>query len=766
MSGMTSPFEAHRSADQEGSAFHPTAPSDETHFRARRRLEHSLERYRRSHHELVWAFLAKCEESLQWQDRYHRLDGSPTVRLVHRFVRVAGSLAPAETLRGRLARRVLREVRQGRIVPEESDFRSSAVPAIPNALQPEVSIVIPAHDQWQTTARCLTSIATTPAAVGYEVIVVDDASSDETRRALGEIAGITVIPLDTNVGFVHATNAGIAAAKGRFVVLLNNDTLVQPGWLDALVDLAEMDPTIGVIGAKLVYPSGRLQEAGGIIYRDGSGHNYGRDQDPNDVRFNFVRDVDYCSGACLLVRHEVLRALGGLDQRFAPAYYEDTDLCFAARSLGYRVVYQPASVVVHVEGVSHGTNTKAGIKRYQEINCAKFVEKWASDLDGQWPSDHRFARTASWRTRSGRVVVVDHQLPMPDHDSGSVRMKELLLLLRDLGFAVTFAPYKAITVLTYRDELQREGIEVLGGPGELDIYLQDIGTALRLAVLSRPTVAWALLPMFRSLVPEAILVYDTVDLHFLREERRAGVEEGPDAGHSAAFHRDMELALARLVDAVWVVSDVERERLLAETPDVDVAVVPNVHRPQPGGPGFDSRAGILFVGSYPHAPNRDAAAWLATEILPRLHELVPGVRLTLAGSDPTEGIQALANPWVEVTGWVPDLVDLYHGSRVFAAPLRFGAGMKGKIGESLSFGLPVVTTKVGAEGLHVVDGRDLLLADDPDEFAGKLAEAYTDQALWESLASAGRQAMDRQLSPPMVKERLRSILSALGILKD
>jgi GT2 family glycosyltransferase len=632
------------------------------------------------------------------------------------------------------------------------------------ALQPEVSIVIPVHGQWAHTAACLRSVAADPCSVGFEVIVVDDASVDETPAMLDDTTGVAVVRLEENQGFVGAVNAGIARARGRFVVLLNNDTEVEPGWLDALVATAEADPAVGVVGAKLVYPDGRLQEAGGVIWGDASGHNYGRDQDPDDPRYSFVRDVDYCSGACLLVRAELLRLVGGLDERFRPAYYEDTDLCFAARRHGYRVVYQPAAVVRHDEGTSHGTDVTAGVKRYQEVNRAAFAQKWAGVLADHGTPDHEHVRAASWRAPSGHCLVVDHALPMPDFDSGSRRMSELLGILGDLGFAVTFVPQNGIDLPPYRDALTRRGIEVLRSPADLDDYVKGVLPDLRLVVLSRPTVAWANYPMLRSLAPGAVLVYDTVDLHFVRERRRALAEgDAASATESADYHYGMERSLVGLVDQVWVVSEPEAEVLGEIDPSIDVAVVPNVHREEPAGPGFATREGLLFVGNWAHDPNRDAARWLVEEILPRVRAELDEVPVALAGSRVTPEIEAMAGGGVSVLGWVPDLEPLYHRSRLFVAPLRYGAGMKGKVGEACAYGLPVVTTSVGIEGMGLAVGEDVAVGDDADSFAACVVDAYRDPELWGRLARGGRRAVAERLSPERVRADLAQTLKSLGL---
>ncbi len=731
-----------------------------------RRDQRASERYARRQRQLAEDARQAMADAGRWQARCHELEKSLVFRFVLRFRSLVERLAPHGTTRRRAYTRAVSAVRRVAFRRRRAGDQASGplgVPTVPMALEPEVSIVIPVHNQWSVTAACLRSIAADFSAVGFEVIVVDDASNDNTPHGLGQVVGIKSVRLDENEGFIAAVNAGIAVARGRFVVLLNNDTIVSPGWLDALVRTAEADPNIGVVGAKLVYPDGRLQEAGGIIWNDASGHNYGRDQDPDDPAYNFVRDVDYCSGACLLVRRELLATVGGLDARFAPAYYEDTDLCFAAREHGFRVVYQPAAVICHVEGASNGTDLTSGIKRYQVVNQQLFREKWSDALTRQGDPDPERPRLSSWRAPAGRALVIDHQIPMPDHDSGSRRMYELALLLRDLGLGVTFVPQNSVVIPQYRDALASQGIEVLRGPVDLDPYLHQVAPALEVVVLSRPTVAWANLPMIRTLAPETTVIYDTVDLHFVRERRRAVVEDDLAASHSAEFHYDIEVTLARLTDQSWVISPAEKEALLAESPGVHVAIVPNIHRDEPPGLAFEHREGLLFVGSYSHQPNRDAAHWLVEEILPLVREEIPDVALYLAGSYPTDDIRDLAGDGVTVLGWVQTLEEIYQRVRLFVAPLRYGAGMKGKVGESLAYGLPVVTTPVGAEGIGLHHGHDVLVAEDAAALARSIIDAYRDRELWNRLAANGRETISLRYSPPSVRRRLGTILSDLGV---
>ncbi len=248
--------------------------------------------------------------------------------------------------------------------------------AFPPCDNPVVSIIIPAFNQWDYTISCLRSIRANTERIAYEVIVADDGSTDETGNILDHVANIKLVRNERNLQFLQSCNNAARHAAGRYILFLNNDTNVQKDWLLHLLAPAEVDETVGIVGPKLVYPDGRLQEAGGIVWRDGSAWNYGWFDDPEKPAYNFGREVDYVSGACLLVRRDLWEKAGGFDERFAPAYYEDTDLAFQARKLGYRVMYQPESVVVHFEGVSSGTDINAGIKCHQKINKHKFVGKW------------------------------------------------------------------------------------------------------------------------------------------------------------------------------------------------------------------------------------------------------------------------------------------------------------------------------------------------------------------------------------------------------
>ena len=292
--------------------------------------------------------------------------------------------------------------------------------AFPDFAHPLVSIVIPVYNQWETTRSCLISILENTQGIAYEVIVGDDGSTDETRNLLEHASNVKRLVQEKNQGFLLNCNSAAREARGRYLLFLNNDTNVQPGWLANLLDVAEKDDRVGLVGPMLLYPDGRLQEAGGIIWRDASGWNYGNGDYPERPEYNYLKEADYISGACIMVRRSVWDEVGGFDERFVPAYYEDTDLAFEARRRGYKVLYQPQSRVVHLEGVSHGTDLKSGIKSYQKTNQAEFRKKWATILDATHGNDPRdFFRARDRSLTRKHVLFIDHYVPLRDQDAGS-----------------------------------------------------------------------------------------------------------------------------------------------------------------------------------------------------------------------------------------------------------------------------------------------------------------------------------------------------------
>lgn len=611
---------------------------------------------------------------------------------------------------------------------------------------PLVSIVIPVFNKWDVTASCLASLLVCDPEIDIEVFVVDDASHDETPMRLAQLPGINVIRNGTNLGFVGGCNRGAALARGQYLYFLNNDTELASGAIRALVSRMERTASIGIVGSKLVYPDGRLQEAGGVIWSDASGWNYGRLDAPVRPAYNFFRDVDYVSGASLLVRTELFRTIGGFDSRFAPGYYEDADLCFEVRARGYRVSYEPLSVVTHFEGLTSGTDLGVGMKRFQTINKTKFEEKWSTVLHEQHhlPNAAHVDRAARSRGGEGRaILIVDSYVPLYDKEAGSNRLQQLIVGLRAGGTRVVFFPDNLMPMMPYTAELQSAGIEVVYSVDDDtrtwdELFIQAL-SSVDLVWICRPELCKKYLPLVRAHARLPV-IYDTIDLHHVRRRRQLE-HEGRYDDESWRDIEALELSCAFAADGTVVVSDAEAS-VLREHGVSPIAIVPTVHDDEDERTvGFDDSRGLLFIGGFNHTPNVDAVSWLIEEIMPLVWAEIPGLSVTILGSNPPPAITRLASPSVKVTGFIRDVSPYFRNARLFIGPLRYGAGVKGKIGQALAFGIPIVTTAVGAEGFDIRDGASGLLANDAEGFAAAIVELYYDRDRWERLSAASSEVL-------------------------
>ncbi|MBN8803411.1 MAG: glycosyltransferase [Stenotrophomonas acidaminiphila] len=636
--------------------------------------------------------------------------------------------------------------------PAAAAFAPFAVPA---SAQPVASIVIPVYNHAAHTLACLRALAAHPPAAACEILVIDDGSSDDTAAWMAAIDGLRHHRRAHNGGFIAACNDGLRLARGQYVVLLNNDTVPQPGWLDALLDTFAQVPEAGLVGAQLLYPDGRLQESGGIVFDDGSCWSYGRFESAEDPRYASLRDADYCSGAALAIPRALFEQLGGLDARYAPAYYEDTDLAFKVRAAGRRVLVQPASRVVHDEGTSNGTDTGSGIKAWQVRNQQVFADAWRAALARQLPAGSVPGPALVHRGQR-QVLIIDESVPRPDRDSASLRQFNLIRMLLAGGAHVVFLPTRGEHGGAATQALQVLGVEVWHAP-----WLQGVGSWLRthgprfqVAMLVRHHVATECLPLLRRHAPQARTVFDTVDRHYLRERRGAELSGDPRLARGAERTRASELAVMAATDVTLLVSAAEKQQLAVDAPSVRVELLSNLHEVAGRGLDWAQRQGLVFVGGFNHPPNLDAMQWFIGEVFPLIRQRLPGIRFHCIGADVPDSLRALAatQPGVQVHGYVPDVVPWMAGGRVAVAPLRFGAGVKGKINLSMAHGQPVVATHCAAEGMHLHDGEDVLVADDARAFADAVVRLHDDEALWRRLSGNGLDNIARHFSMDAARE--------------
>ena len=638
-------------------------------------------------------------------------------------------------------------------------------PLVFDPADPLVSIVIPVYNQFFYTHQCLVSLLRNQSDCRFEVILVDDCSTDETYLAPELLQGVKILRNPENLGFVGSCNRGAAAASGKYLFFLNNDTTLNPGAIDALVETFANFPKAGLVGSKLVYPDGRLQEAGGILWQDGSGWNYGRLADADHSDYNYVRSVDYVSGAAIMLPKTLWDELGGFDVRYKPAYYEDADLAMQVRHAGYDVLYQPGSVVVHFEGISNGRDVKSGMKAYQVRNMARFQDKWASKL-----ATHRTNALDPLLERdrgvTKRMLLIDAVTPEPDKDAGSVVTFEQMKILQGMGFKITFIPEDNFAhIAEYTPPLQALGIECIYHPyfSTMEQFLSARGGEFDVIYIHRFGVTEKCLGLLRQYAPNAPIVFNTQDLHYLRMERAAKLRHSAFDLVEAGKVKTRELEVIKAADCTIVLSSVEQKLLEQDAPGAFVYYFPWVQRPAPRArPGFAERQGFMFIGGFGHHPNVDAIDFFICDVMPIVREMLPGARFYIYGSKMPDSIKRLASSDVIIGGFVPDLEPVFDRHRISVAPLRYGAGFKGKVVTSLSHSVPAVLTSVAAEGMGVTDGEQVLIGDDGRSFAEALVRLYTDQALWERMSDAGWNFVNDSFSPEQGEKRFNEIFRRIG----
>lgn len=612
---------------------------------------------------------------------------------------------------------------------------------IPTSSNPKVSIVIPVYNQFDYTHACIKSIINTVKDVSYEIIIGDDMSTDATKKIKKYISGVKVNINKTDHGFLMNCNRAAKLAKGEFIVFLNNDTQVHEEWLSSLVELIESDDKIGMVGSKLVYPDGSLQEAGGIIWSDASGWNYGRNQNADMPEYNYVRECDYISGASIMISKSLWDEIGGFDERFKPAYCEDSDLAFEVRKRGYKVMYQPKSVVTHFEGVSNGTELDSGLKKYQVENGKKFKEKWATELQSQYESG-QVPFCARERNHGKKIIlIIDHYVPTYDKDAGSKTTFQYIKMFLDKGYVVKFIGDNYAQMEPYTTTLQQLGVEVLYGPWYAEHIFEWIDANkeyISFAYLNRPHITEKYIDYIKENTDIKIIYYGH-DLHFLRTEREYELEKDEKKLAESKMWKAKEFDILHKSDMNYYPSYVEEEAIHQIDADIPVkAITAYVFEKFIENYNYDvaNRSGILFVGGFAHGPNIDAVNWFANEVYPIIREKNKNIDFYIVGSNAPEEIKQLNGNGIIFKGFVSDeeLMELYSKCRIVVVPLRYGAGVKGKVVEAIYNGAPIVTTSVGAEGIAGVEDV-LKIEDEAEAFANTVVDLYSDEDALVELAN-------------------------------
>jgi len=629
---------------------------------------------------------------------------------------------------------------------DESDALAFACHAAPS-----VSIVIPVFDQLPHTMACLRSLAAARGAVSFEVIIADDASQTiNYQTVLADVPGVRVVRAERNRGFVRGCNAAAGVARGRFVVFLNNDTVVRDAWLDALVATFDRFSQVGIVGSKTIFPNGRVAEAGAIVWRDGTAWNFGRQRVPVDPEVDYARDADYVSGSALMIERALFRELGGFDERFCPAYYEDTDLAFRVREAGRRVLYQPASEVIHFEGTSQGTSVTRDIKSHQLVNQRVFHDRWRDVLAGHGEPGVEPDREKD-RTIVGQALVIDVCTPSSTRDARSQRLLSILLALRDAGYRVTFVPENGDASEPFGGQLRSHGVRVLAPPDRegIEPWLAREGKHFDVCLTGRPATAQRLIQALKRNCPKARLILDGTDL--LAPEIAAQLLGERVAAKPVALAPMFELADATLVAASF--------------DDTGHAAEPGVYRlPQicstaSNAPGFDERRDVFVVTGLQGPPCVDALLWLRDEIIPGLPEPLAGIRFFLRESALIRGLAVESERLIPLPEQALTDANALDRFRLALSINRFGASLVGPTQSVLARGLPVVATSHAAANLPASFDGAITLADTTPRLIAAVADLYGEPDRWGVACETALDASERLFSFPRARALLQELSS-------
>lgn len=646
----------------------------------------------------------------------------------------------------------------------------------PKTTAPKVSIIVLNYNKGEYTFNCLSSVLRNTEPGTYEVILVDNGSTEEESKAiLKKLENVKILTPPENLGFIKGNNHASKHANGKYLLFMNNDTIVLKGWLEALLRTFERDEKVGVVGSKFIYPNGTLQEAGSMIWKDGSARGYGRNaSDPSKPEYQFVREVDFCSGASLIVRKDLFDEVGGFNEFYVPAYFEDVDLCFAARKRGYKTMYNPFSVVVHYEGVTstRDVHNPNGVKRFEIENRPKFVSLWKDELEKRLPALDANVLYARDLKKGPCVLVVDGWVPEPDKSSGDLRSYNITRILSQLGCKVTLL-VSNFRESKYANDLRELGIEVVPSSYmSIDRLLKERPGYYSLAVINtnRMTTIDLKHCFFQVKINEVgiKIALHIDDLYgYSKIIKKAVTKDESDVREDHEVTKlltDHSMDMIDSSDFVFVISDGEKRIINNLAKSEKAIVIPEMRHPisQKNTTDFKQRNNaMLYVGGFSHKPNIASASLLIYAIFPKVKAKIPDAKLYVVGNVPPAEFTNLKDESIVVTGFVEDLAQYYNIAKVSACPIVAKGGVKGKIIEALNYHTPVVTSPMGIEGTELVDGQDILVAKDSDQFADKIVELLNSQTLWDKLSKGGRKYFEDHNSTSSAEAILNELLQKI-----
>ncbi|MDE8348610.1 MAG: glycosyltransferase [Acidocella sp.] len=631
---------------------------------------------------------------------------------------------------------------------------------------PVISVIVVMFNQLDLTLNALDSLRRCYAG-SIDLILVDSGSADESRNVERYVRGAKLVRFSYNVGFVEACNAALANVAAPVTLFMNNDLLLERGAIAAMLNRLATADNIGAVGGKIIRTNGRLQEAGCIIWRDGATEGYLRDGDPNMPEANFVRDVDFCSGVFLGVRSDVLKSLGGFDATFKPAYFEETDLCIRLHQGGYRVVYDPAIMVVHQE-YSSGDPAIANAMMAQ--NQPKFRKKNLEYLRTKYPRNRDLlAHARSPKGGGNRILFIEDRIPLRHLGSGFTRSNDIIRTMAALGHQVSVFPiYQPIESLLDILVDFPDTVEVIYDRELKDLaeFIKDRSGYFDVLWIARTHNAERLIDILMAASAHLPINNIVLDTEAVAAPRLVGREilQGREPALSLEKSVQQELASAYFCQKIVAVNERDAD-IIRQAGFKDVSILGHVQTIAPTPKPFAERQDMLFMGAIhdQESPNLDGLEWFVNKVLPLLNGRLPDeVGFTIAGYVNRRIDMSVFGRArrVRLRGPVENLAEVYNNHRIFVAPTRYAGGIPFKLHEAAAFGLPIVASTLLCQQVGWRGDVELLAASvtDPDEFATQIVKLYTDQVLWTQLRQTALARLAVENSPQFYEQRLATIL--------
>jgi len=637
---------------------------------------------------------------------------------------------------------------------------------------PAASIIIVTRNMYAETMQCIQSIQN-GTNCAFEVIIYDNGSDDDIANIPQLYPQIRYLRSERNLGFTIPANRAAEIARGEVILLVNNDVEVAPGAVDRAVQRLRGDSGVGVVGGRIIRTHGLLQEAGSIVWADGTCLGYGRDLSPHHGAVLFERDVDYCSGCLLAIRTEDWRALRGFDENYAPAYYEETDLCLRVWEMGKRVVYDPKIVVWHFEYGSSKLPEDALtlMRRNQKYFRAKHRDYLRQCC---MPSLANVEAARLRKAGTPRLLFIEDTIPVAAMGQGFVRSSHVAEELRKLmGFTTLvglnpppqekplWAGIPAVPNLEIRDDVTQLNIEA---------YLRSVENVYQYIWLSR-THNIRFVRDFVSANPDwrrnVKIIVDTEAIGSLRTRNQARLL-GVDVDMDALLAE--ELKGIEFADHICVVNEIDKAAVLqylnAVGVERPVSILGHALPLREVMPAYEDTSQIVFTGSFASftGPNADGLIWFDREVRPILDGVLPDVEYVVAGYKAREFCEhaGLAGRYTVMSD-VKDMASVYAKARIAVAPTRFAGGIPFKAHEAASYGVPVMMTELLADQLGWADDPNIMAGShaDPAGFAEAIASVYQGRPKWKSAQKACVSRIQAECNPDGFRQALFGVIKEL-----